>query len=233
MYLFFDTETTGLANFGLALNDPAQPRIVQIAMLLADEDGREVLTFKAPILHHDFKIDERLVGSDGKPTAFSVNRVSNDLCSRYGVGINQALAMFRMFESKAVLKVAHNYRFDGFLLKAAHETAMIAPLDPPIEKFCTMKAMTDIMKLPPTPNMIAAGFNNMPKSAKLSEAYEYCTGRKIENAHDALADVKACKDVFFWIKRQGFYKDQPRVGPKESPAITGSYKNQSSQDNAA
>lgn len=211
MYLFFDTETTGLPDFNRDLVDPAQPHIVQLACLLTDNVGRELVTFKAPIIPEGYTIDET-----GR--AFEVNRVTNAMANDYGVTLRQALAMFRMFESKAVLKVAHNYRFDGFLLKAAHARAGVDPIDPPIEKFCTMKAMTEIMKLPPTANMVAAGFTDKPKSAKLAEAYTYCTGKQIENAHDALADVKACKDVFFWIMKQGFYKEQPRVTAEEAAA---------------
>jgi DNA polymerase III subunit epsilon len=223
MYLFFDTETTGLPKFDAGLTDQCQPHIVQLAMLLTDIHGREMVTFKAPIIPEGFTIDET-----GR--AFEVNRVGNDLANTYGISLRQALAMFRMFESKAQLKVAHNYRFDGFLLKSAHARQGMEPISPPIEKFCTMKAMTEIMKLPPTEKMAAAGFDK-PKSAKLSEAYEYVTGKKLENAHDALADVRACKDVFFWIKDNGFYIEQPRVGPKESPAITERYVGHL-QDNA-
>lgn len=211
MYCFFDTETTGLPNFNLDLTDPAQPHIVQLALLLTDDAGRELLTFKAPIIPEGFTIDE-----NGR--AFEVNKVSNALANKYGITLRQALAMFRMFESKAELKVAHNYRFDGFLLKSAHARAGVAPIDPPIEKFCTMTVMTEVLKLPPTDKMVQAGFANKPKSAKLSEAYKFCTGKDLENAHDALADVKACKDIFFWIKSQGLYKPQPRVTAEEAAA---------------
>lgn len=210
-YLFFDTETTGLPDFNADLVDAKQPRIVQLAMLLTDNEGRELLTFKAPIIPEGYTIDET-----GR--AYEVNKISNAIANNYGISARQALAMFRMFESKAYLKVAHNYRFDGFLLKSEHARAGVEPLTPAIDRFCTMKAMTDIMKLEPTAAMVAAGFSNKPKSAKLSEAYKYCTGKEIENAHDALADVKACKEVFFWIMKQGFYKEQPRVVPKEAVA---------------
>ncbi len=206
MYLFFDTETTGLPNFNNELTDPSQPHIVQLACLLTDETGREMITFKSPIIPEGFTIDEA-----GR--AFEVNKISNQIARDYGITMRQALAMFKMFESKATLKVAHNYRFDGFLLKAAHARQGMEPIAPPIEKFCTMKAITDILKLPPTSAMVAAGFDK-PKSAKLSEAYEYCTGKQHDNAHDALADVRACKEVFFWLLNHGHYKAQPRVGAK-------------------
>lgn len=217
MYMFFDTETTGLPNFNLGLTDAAQPRILQIAMLLRDADGRDIAAWKAPIKPEGWRVDERKVNDQGKPTAYAIHGIGNAYLEQYGVGIKQALGMFRWFESKATLKVAHNYRFDGFLLKSEHERAGVAPIDPPIDKFCTMKVMTDLMKLPPTANMVAAGFDK-PKSAKLSEAYKYCTGRELIGAHDAFADVKACADVFFWIKENGHFEHQPRVTAEQAAA---------------
>ncbi len=219
MFLFFDTETNGLPDYNLDLVDRAQPRILQLACLLTDDGGREMMSWKAPIVPEGFQVDERLVGDNGKPTAFAINKLGNGLLNQYGIALRQALAMFRLFESKATLKVAHNYRFDGFLLKSEHARAGVEPISPPIEKFCTMKAMTEIMKLGPTPNMIAAGFHDKPKSASLAEAYSYVTGGKaIEKAHDALADVRACKEVFFWLKAQGLFKAQPRYVPGERAA---------------
>lgn len=210
MYVFFDTETTGLPDYGLPLTDPAQPKIVSAAFILTDKDGREMAVFKGPTKPNGWTVDE-----GGK--AYEVNKLGNEALTQYGMDFTIALRMFRMFQDRAVLKVAHNYRFDGFLMKAAHQVLGV-DAGPDIEKFCTMKAMTDIMKLPPTPNMVAAGFNDKPKSAKLSEAYKYCTGKELENAHDALADVRACKDVFFWLLKNELYVPQPRVTAEQAAA---------------
>jgi len=218
MYLFFDTETTGLPDYKLDLEDPGQPHILQLACLLTDQNGREMISWKAPIIPEGYTIDERMVGDNGKPTAFSVNKLTNDLVNTYGITLAQALRMFKSFEQRAELKIAHNYRFDGFLLKVAHARAGLEPLDPPIDRFCTMKAITGIMKLPPTDKMVEAGFQNSPKSAKLSEAYKYCTGKELENAHDALADVRACKDIFFWLLDNNLFEHQERYIPKDNAA---------------
>lgn len=42
MYTFFDTETTGIPNYSLDIIDPAQPRVLQFAAIVADEKGNEV-----------------------------------------------------------------------------------------------------------------------------------------------------------------------------------------------
>lgn len=208
----FDCESSGIFNFNLALDDPKQPHILQLAMALYDETGKEISVYKTPIKHEGLVIDERLIGDDGKKTAFAVNGIGNDLLNNCGIPMSEALRIFRTFEERSILKVAHNYRFDGFGLKAAHLVSKVEPLNPPINKFCTMKAMTDIMKLPPTERMVAAGMNK-PKVPSLAEAYKFCTGKEIENAHDALADVRACAAIFFWLKGKGLVEEQPRVVP--------------------
>jgi hypothetical protein len=53
MKLFFDTETTGLANFQQEANHPSQPRLVQLAAILTDEACEEISTghYTTPCLH--------------------------------------------------------------------------------------------------------------------------------------------------------------------------------------
>jgi len=213
MFLFIDTETTGIPNYSLDIIDPAQPRVLQFAAIVADEKGNEIAAFKCPIKPDGWSVDERLE-VNGRKTAFAIHGLTNDYLNKYGMSMKTALLMFRKFQDMSSLKIAHNYRFDGFLLKGEHQRIGM-DAGPDIEKFCTMKAMTEIMKLPPTEKMVGAGYT-WPKSASLAEAYKFCTGGKtIEKAHDALADVRACKEVFFWILNNGLFKDQPRVKPQQ------------------
>ena len=64
---------------------------------------------------------------------------------------------------------------------------------------CTAKLATPICKIPPTAKMVAAGFNKF-KTPNLGEAYRHFTGNELVNAHSAMADVMACRDVYFAIK---------------------------------
>lgn len=198
MYLFFDTETTGLPDYNAPLTDAKQPKIVSVAFILTDMVGREMAVYKAPITRDGFTVDE-----GGK--AYEVNKLGNAALDQYGIDMKIALRMFRMFQDRASLKIAHNYRFDGFLLKGAHEALGVDP-GPVIDKFCTMKVAEELKK------------QGIIERATLSAFYKHCTGKALEGAHDALSDVRACKDVFFWTLKQGLYKPQPRVVPGEKAA---------------
>ena len=59
---------------------------------------------------------------------------------------------------------------------------------------------TPICKMPPTPKMLAAGFDKF-KMPKLIEAHQHLFGEGFDKAHDAMADVMACKRIYFECKR--------------------------------
>ena len=62
--------------------------------------------------------------------------------------------------------------------------------------FCTCNSTKGILKLPPTPKMVAAGIKAY-KSPNLAEAYKHFTGEELVGAHRALADAEACARVYF------------------------------------
>ena len=59
-------------------------------------------------------------------------------------------------------------------------------------KYCTMKMSTNYCKLP--------GGKQGFKSPKLSELHQVMFGEGFENAHDALADVRATVRCFWKLK---------------------------------
>lgn len=192
MILFFDTETTGFTLNRLALDDPAQPYIVQLAAQLCKTDGTPVAGFSL-IIDNGVAIPE---------LAKAVHGITEGHCVQFGVSAQSALSLFVHFHQRADLLVAHNIQFD----KAVIETAMTRSqgqemrLKKPL--YCTMEAAKPVVNLPPTERMRAAGFNG-PKAPKLGECIRHFFNEDLAGAHDAMTDMLACKRVYFHLQTLG------------------------------
>lgn len=190
-YLVFDVETTGLIDFKADLLAPHQPRIIQLAAALVGEGGDAIAEMNAFIKPDGWTVPEG---------AASVNGITTEKCEAVGIPITSALAMFNAMKGACKTRVAHNLNFDKQML-AREAGACGMPHDSAgIESFCTMQASRAICKLAPTDKMMAAGIKSF-KSPNLQEAYRHFFGRDFDGAHDAMADVRACKDVFFAMRR--------------------------------
>ncbi len=181
MILFFDTETSGMIQRNLPVDDPAQPRLVQLGALLTEED----LTPRAEIA--------LLVQSEGvkfHPKAVEVHGITEESADRGGVPMLVALALFSNLCRRARLVVAHNMAFDSEVMGCQFKrVGKPNPLDFPHLAFeCTMKALTPIIKLP--------GRYGDYKWPSLEEAHRFFFDEGFEGAHDALADVRACSRVW-------------------------------------
>jgi DNA polymerase-3 subunit epsilon len=193
MYLFFDTETTGLPDFKLPAEWEAQPRICQLGAIVTDRDGRVKAEANLLIKPDGWTIPD---------AATAVHGISQADAEKYGVTMKGALSVFARLLKMADTLIAHNLRFDLFLLEIeAHRTGMLdGKLDLPPSCFCTMTSSINVLQLPPTQKMQAVGFTKF-KNPNLQEAYRHFFGREFEGAHDAMADVRACRDVFFALKK--------------------------------
>jgi len=195
--LFYDTETSGLPLFSEPSEHPAQPHIVQLGAILVDLDTRREIASLDVIVRPDgWVIPDEVAKIHGITTEHAKD-----------VGIPEAVAVDMLFELWGERqRIGHNEQFDARIVRIAAKRFR-DPKDPvlaipPSDEWksgraqCTQRLATPIMKLPPTPRMKAAGrFHH--KSANLSEAYEYFTGRKLVDAHSAMADARACMEVFF------------------------------------
>lgn len=199
MILFFDTETTGFPHKSKPVDHPDQPHLVQLAAMLTEDDGRAVSQFSFivdPGVEHGIRIPSG---------AAAVHGIDEERCWRQGVSSELACKMFDELYTRADMIVAHNVDFDvdimttalnrAVFLVTAKERVIVAP------RFCTMKASTDICKLPSTrAATTGAGGYKWPK---LAEAYKHFTGLDLEGAHDAMNDLLACKAVFFKLREMG------------------------------
>jgi DNA polymerase-3 subunit epsilon len=189
-YLFFDTETTGLPDFKQLPSWAGQPHICQLGAILTDRDGK----VKAEL--------NMLVRPDGwsiPPEASAIHGITHEDAMRYGLSIRGVLGVFNRLMSKAELVIAHNVRFDRFMVLREASACEFKESDFAFQEFCTMEKSAGVLKIPPTARMLAYDMKKY-KNPNLMEAYLHFFGRQFEGAHDAMADVRACRDVFFALK---------------------------------
>ncbi len=198
--LAYDTETTDLPHKKLSRSDPRQPHIVQLAALLVDENGNELRSMN------------RLIKPQGytkiNPKAQEAHGISFEQAMDTGIPRAEALEEFLALAGPCQMMVAHNKAFDLQLLDFAfiREFKQTSPTVKSKKQFCTMEAWTPIIKIPPTEKMRFYGFGPY-KNASLTECYVHCFGHEFEGAHDAMADVKAVRDILFKLPKSLWYPD--------------------------
>lgn len=191
--IFYDTETTGLPLFKEPSEHPDQPHIVQLAACLVDLETRELLNSLDVIIRPDgWVIPDDIAKIHGITTERALDE---------GVPEATAVAEF-MSMWGGYLRIAHNEQFDARILRIAlmrFESEGAPDVWKAGKAECTAKLATPIVKAPATEKMKAAGrFHH--KTANLGEAYRHFMGCDFENAHSAMADVRACMEVYFAIK---------------------------------
>ena len=191
--LFFDTETTGLPDFKAPSESAHQPHIVQLAALLVDMDTRETIQSMDVIIRPDgWTIPDEVAAVHGITTQHAE-----------AVGIPERLAVEMFMELWCGrTRIAHNQQFDARIVRIAlmrYRSEEAADIWKSGSAECTAILATPICQIPPTAKTVKAGFNKF-KTPNLGEAYRHFTGKDLVNAHSAMADVMACRDVYFAIK---------------------------------
>lgn len=184
MILIFDTETTGLANFRLPADHPSQPRLVQLAALLLDDSLEERASFSAIVRPDGWTIPEDVSIKHG---------ITTEIAKAVGFPLRIVLSLLAEFAGPAKLRVAHNLDFDDLIVTAAFKRAEL-PWTGRADGFCTMRAMTPLCKLP--------GKYDDYKWPKLQEAHVHAFGLEFDGAHNATADVRACAQIYRWLRRR-------------------------------
>lgn len=196
--LIYDTETTGLPVWNLPSEHPSQPYITQIAAELCNEETGDVLaSMDFLIKPNGWTIPDEVAALTG---------ITTEKADAFGIEISVALPLFLTLWKLATLhRVAHNESFDMRMVRIAIMrdsgfSGALADNWKEAPAFCTCSSSTNIVNLPPTEKMKAAGRNN-PKPPNLTEAYRHFTGLELVNAHNAAVDIMACKAVYFGIKK--------------------------------
>lgn len=192
MYLFFDTETTGLPKNNLASPKEVDnwPRIIQLAWVECDANG-ELLDFYSELIFPEnwtIPIESFWVN----------NGFSQEKSISKGIPIYSALNLFLSKVNAAEMIIAHNIDFDypvmcAEMIRAGLKSNRVAPL----KKFCTMQSSTPICKIPANPGY---------KYPKLMELHSFLFNEGFIGSHDALNDVMATAKCFFELKNRGLIK---------------------------
>lgn len=211
--LLIDTETSGLPNFREPSDHPSQPHMLQLAAIMLDvgwDDAEFIVANETAKFNHFVKpdgwqVDERPIGDDGKPTAFSVHGISNAKLNAEGVPLTDLMDRFDAeFMAKADEVYAYGAGFDRRILRIAGfrrwgrdghpRKGAVAP-----PWFCVLQTMTPLCQLPPTEAMLATGRNRF-KPPKLSEAHRFAFDEDFDGAHDAMNDLRATLRLWRWVR---------------------------------
>ena len=187
MYLFFDTETTGLPSYPSS-DYRNWPRIVQIAWLLINEN-RNIISKNSYIIKPDgYRIPDRVIKIHGITTKKALDE---------GVSVDYAIHRFLMDTNFADVLVAHNVAYDYGVVRSELLRIKIPDFLEKYSKFCTMtsKPILDYCK--------SFRSNGSGQCPSLSELYFLLFNEKLNNTHDALADAIACAKCFFELKKIG------------------------------
>jgi len=187
MYLFFDTETTGLPrNWKAPVTDLNNwPRMIQIAWILCDNNGNRVESDDFIIKPENFKIPIE---------ASRVHGISTEKANNEGEDLGKVLSLFNELVERADFIVAHNISFDEKILGAELLRKRIYSNFSKKRKLCTMQSSTDYCRLPGP-----YGY----KWPKLSELHIKLFGEDFEDAHDASVDINATEKCFWEMRKIG------------------------------
>ena len=167
-YLIFDTETTGLVLHPLA-KDELQPRIIEWGGMLVDEKGDELDELDV-LINPGIPLPEKITKITGLADA--------DLEHEPPFAALAPL-LFNMF-SRADAMIAHNLPFDtGMMTLDLRRAGLLEGWPWPKIKICTVQEHAE----------------EWGRRPKLTELYEHYLGKKLEQSHRALDDVRALKEI--------------------------------------
>jgi DNA polymerase-3 subunit epsilon len=186
MYLFFDTETTGLArNWKAPVTDVANwPRIVQLGWVECDDSGMVI------------NEAEWIIKPDGymiPPEASRIHGITMEKAVEVGVAMDLALAAFTIAAEAHTVGVAHNLKFDESVLGAEFIRAGRNNPLLKLKRICTMQVSTTYCRIEGR-----YGF----KWPTLEELHRKLFDEAPLAAHSASGDARSCARCFFELRQR-------------------------------
>ncbi len=190
--MFYDTETTKLPLFSEPSSNPDQPHIVQCAAILVDADTQRTIS--------SFDLTAKPDGWVIEPETTEIHGITNEHAARVGVPEQQIVSALLAFSQIATKRIGHVEHFDARILRIALKQFFSDEIADEwktlTEPDCTARLARSIMG---------------GKNPKLAAAYEFFTGKRLVNAHTAMADTMACAEVY-WAIQDGNAKVATKPG---------------------
>jgi len=194
MYLFFDTETTGLPAKGQYANPnhPQTPKLVELAAVLYNKEHEKVA--------HQNVLIKPYYPEPIHPKALEAHGITKEQAASEGVDLIDAVTTFLHICKEADILLAHNFQYDYLVLSRAFIDAKFGSrADLPKVGKCTKELATPICRIPKP-------WGKEYKWPTLQEAHKHFFGVEFDGAHSALADVEACARIFFHMKTKGLIR---------------------------
>jgi DNA polymerase III epsilon subunit-like protein len=187
MYLFFDTETTGLPlNWKAPVTNTSNwPRLVQLAWLHYDANGALLSVGNYIVRPNGFTIS---------PDAARIHGITTDIALAKGEILSDVLDGFKKVLHISTMLVAHNMSFDEKIMGAEFLRNNQPNYLDGKRKICTMESSTSFCALPGP-----YGY----KWPKLEELHHKLFKTTFAEAHNAAVDIGVTAKCFWELKRMG------------------------------
>jgi len=189
MYLFLDTETTGLLRNNKSI--PTKlfnvPRLVELAWIECESDGTVIAEFESIIQPDSYTIPKQ---------ASAIHGITTRRAQEEGRPLVSVLKKFHTSLDNSSFIVGHNVEFDVNVIAAEALRAGI-PLSLQFhQRKCTMKSSVSLCKL-----KRGGGYKN----PTLAELHHFLFGFPLSESHRALGDARGCMKCYFEMKRRGIF----------------------------
>ena len=166
--------------------------MVSLAAMLTDNDGKVLQAMSVRVRPEGWMVPDDVA---------LIHGLTTEILHETGVDIGIIMPLFEAWLRKADRRIAHNIVFDNKITRGELRRLGLPDHFNKEKDFCTMAASRKIMQMAPTDKMMRSG-RHTNKPPKLAEAFEYFTRLTLKNAHQALADVHACRAIYMAIQER-------------------------------
>lgn len=174
-YAIIDTETSGLFDFRKPADADGQPRLAQLAIILANEDLTEIEEIDFYVKPDGWELDEE---------AAKVNGLTPEYLMEHGVPVVEVIDAYAKLIDDGIIIAAYGAQFDTKIMRAEMRRAGVDDRFEETRNFCLMRAhMGKVVK--------QSGKRGWPKLSDVCVHY----GIANEDEHNAIGDARVCLEI--------------------------------------